>query len=174
MPVESLRPFEPNWNLFCTRSSSGRFNQALVEARNPEKYRLHELAAQTMSSKNHNNTSNESASDSMVAVVKRKRGRPPKKRPPETQVLQPPKGKRTLKLPRRPARYDSKGMATKEYILYCRIKLQKILLRKQLKVAYHYIILQLSIHNRIVRRARFSFLKRCWRLCWSALHLSTC
>jgi len=134
VPVESLRPFEPNWNLFCTRSSSGRFNQALVEARNPEKYRLHELAAQTMSSKSHN-TSNEDTAGSVVVVVKRKRGRPPKHRPPEMQVPQLPKAKRTLKLPRRPPRYDSKGIVTKEHILYCRIKLQKVLLRGQLKVS---------------------------------------
>lgn len=48
VPVESLRPFEPNWELFSGRSTSIRFNQALVEAKNPDKYRHFELASSSL------------------------------------------------------------------------------------------------------------------------------
>lgn len=42
MPVEALRPFEPNYSLFSSRSVGTRFTKALMEAREPEKYSSHE------------------------------------------------------------------------------------------------------------------------------------
>ncbi len=46
VPVDCLRPLLPNWDLFSVRSAGARFQRALVEAQNPEKYRHFERAHQ--------------------------------------------------------------------------------------------------------------------------------
>lgn len=66
-------------------------------------------------------------------LAKRKRGRPPKYFKPEPTKELP----NILRLKKRPGRLDPYGIATKEHILYCRIKLQKILLRAQVKVPFY-------------------------------------
>lgn len=79
--------------------------------------------------------------------MRRKRGRPPKPRPaPAAQEGEQRSGssgggrdganERILRIRSRPTqRRAPTGEATREHIMYCRIKLQKILLRDQLKPA---------------------------------------
>lgn len=43
VPVDALRPFGPNWVLYSSKSTGTRFQKALVESKDPEKYRHFEL-----------------------------------------------------------------------------------------------------------------------------------
>lgn len=141
MPVESLRPFEANWELFSKRSSSSRFNQALIEARNPEKCRNFEIAPSNpkVDLPANNSNSNPSSRGTVQPVsaslyqvsgpLGRKRGRPSKSWP----AYKP--SKHQDRVGRDPRHLDfRKDTLSKEHLMYCRTKLQKILLRTILKV----------------------------------------
>lgn len=137
VPVESLRPFEANWELFSKRSSSSRFNQALVEARNPNKCRHFEIASSTSKVGPPTNNSGSrgtvrpiSTSLSQVSgPIGQKRGRPSKDWP----ACKPRRHQDGIRRGSRHLDFRG-GTLSKEHLMYCRTKLQKILLRHPLKV----------------------------------------
>lgn len=65
--------------------------------------------------------------------MRRKRGRPPKNKSIEGEPVPSPPA--LLRLKGRPRRYDALGKVTRSHVLYCRIKLQKILLRPETKLS---------------------------------------
>lgn len=107
-----------------------------MEAREPEKYRSYEqVRQQGLNSKTQRyNPLLTLGSPTKEAPKKRKRGRPPKNKNLAKKIVSSPPPS-YLRLKKRPRRYDSLGNVTRSFILYCRIKLQKILLRQTIKPA---------------------------------------
>lgn len=111
VPADALRPFHPNWDLFSTRSSGARFRQALLEAKDPKAYARFEAGFQ------------DPAASALARPAKGKAS----KRGGALPAASSPRTKKA-------SRTDAEGVATREHLRYCRVKLQKILLRRALKV----------------------------------------